>query len=107
MKLLAVGLSVGWMILGNLLPKCKQNALIGIRTKWTLASETVWYKTHRWGGRLILVTGIVSALVCLLVFDGILSLFVSAGCFVLAAIPIIVYSYCAYKKLPESGSNAG
>ena len=107
LKLLAVGLSVGWMILGNLLPKCKQNALIGIRTKWTLASETVWYKTHRWGGRLILVTGIVSALVCLLVFDGILSLFVSAGCFVLAAIPIIVYSYCAYKKLPESGSNAG
>jgi uncharacterized membrane protein len=106
MKLLAVVLSLGWVIIGNLLPKCKQNALIGIRTKWTLASETVWYKTHRWGGRLIFVTGIISAVLCLLVFDGMLSLFVSVGCLVIVVIPIILYSYRAYKKLEENGNPA-
>lgn len=35
---------------GNYFPKVKMNYIMGIRLPWTLASETVWTKTHRLGG---------------------------------------------------------
>lgn len=101
MKLLSILLSMAWIIIGNYLPKCKQNALIGIRTKWTLADEAVWFKTHRFGGRLVFITGIASGLLCLLLFDGAASLIVSLGSFIIIVIPIVIYSYRAYQANPR------
>lgn len=53
-----------FVVIGNLMPKFKHNYFLGIRTPWTLASETVWYHTHRlsgivWflGGLLIILSG--------------------------------------------------
>ena len=45
-------------IIGNYLPKCKQNYTIGIKIPWTLNNEENWNKTHRFAGRLWLVCGI-------------------------------------------------
>lgn len=39
-------------VTGNWLGKVRYNFLLGIRTPWTLADETVWDKTHRFAGRL-------------------------------------------------------
>nr|WP_240432122.1 MULTISPECIES: SdpI family protein [Geobacillus thermoleovorans group] len=36
--------------------------MTGIRTPWTLASETVWHKTHRLGGKVFTAMGILSML---------------------------------------------
>lgn len=40
-----------FMTTGNMMPKIKANYFIGIRTPWTLGNEHVWYKTHRFGGK--------------------------------------------------------
>ena len=40
------------VIMGNYLPKCKQNYTIGIKIPWTLNSEENWNRTHRMAGRL-------------------------------------------------------
>ena len=45
-------------IVGNYLPKCKQNYTIGIKIPWTLNSEENWNKTHRFAGRLWVVCGL-------------------------------------------------
>ena len=37
-------------IVGNYLPKCKQNYTIGIKIPWTLNSEENWNKTHHLAG---------------------------------------------------------
>ena len=52
----AVGLM--FAIIGNYMPKFKYNYTMGIRTPWTLASETVWEKTHRKSGALWVCGGI-------------------------------------------------
>ena len=98
MKALAVCLGVSWIIIGNLLPKCKQNWYAGIRTAWTLKSEITWYKTHRLGGKLIFIDGIISTVLCLFVFNGIIGLIFSCASFIIIMIPIIIYSYIVYKK---------
>lgn len=55
-----LGIGSLFVILGNLMPRVKQNWILGIRTPWTLDSETVWRETHRIGGRTMVAGGIVT-----------------------------------------------
>lgn len=52
-----------FIFIGNLSPKFKPNYFIGIRTPWTLANEDVWKKTHRLGGKVFVIAGILLLLV--------------------------------------------
>lgn len=52
---------------GNYLTSLKPNYFVGIRTPWTLESETVWRRTHRLGGRLLVAGGLLAALLALVV----------------------------------------
>lgn len=61
----AVGLLM--LLIGNYMPKVKPNFFVGIKTPWTLSSETVWIKTHRQGGYLFIFLGLV---LCLCPFLG-------------------------------------
>lgn len=46
-------------LIGNYLPKCKQNYTIGIKLPWTLNSEDNWNYTHRIGGFVWVIGGIL------------------------------------------------
>lgn len=48
-----------FIIIGNYLPKIRQNYTIGIKLPWTLANEENWNKTHRLAGILWIMAGIV------------------------------------------------
>lgn len=61
--MLAVG--VLYMLLGNYMGKLRRNFFIGIRTPWTLASDAVWERTHRVGGRLFVLGGLVAIVAAL------------------------------------------
>ena len=80
-------------IIGNYLPKCKQNYTIGIKLPWTLSSEENWNKTHRFAGRLWLACGIIIMLSGF--FGGVWILLPSMLLMVL--IPCI-YSYMLYRN---------
>ena len=47
------------IFIGNYLPKCTQNSVLGIRLPWTLKDEDNWQKTHRLAGRLWLAGGLI------------------------------------------------
>jgi uncharacterized membrane protein len=48
-----------FMAIGNYLGKIRSNFMFGIRTPWTLSSEISWNKTHRLGGWLFLLIGLL------------------------------------------------
>jgi uncharacterized membrane protein len=80
---------------GVLLGKAKRNFFIGIRTPWTLSSDTVWAKTHLLGGLLFKISGAIAIL-------GILSpnlalLFLLVPLLVSSAITV-VYSYFLFRS---------
>ena len=80
-------------IIGNYLPKCKQNYTIGIKIPWTLSSEENWNKTHRFAGRLWTVCGLA------IMLTGFLGGFVIFfGVALLMVIAPLVYSYVLYRK---------
>ncbi|HLO31680.1 MAG TPA: SdpI family protein [Anaerolineales bacterium] len=90
----AIGLL--FIFIGFMLRQAKRNFFIGIRTPWTLSSDTVWNETHRIGAVLFMISGALA-------FIG--GFFGGKTAFWLMFIPIIgstifllVYSYVLYQR---------
>lgn len=88
-------IGVLFIILGNYLPKCRQNYTVGIKLPWTLNSEDNWNKTHRMAGVLWMVGGLI-LVVCSLLQIGMVAVMITI-IFALALVPMI-YSYFLYRK---------
>lgn len=58
-QLITIAIGFMMLLIGNYAAKSKSMFMVGIRTPWTLSSDTVWAKTHRLGGRLFMLGGIV------------------------------------------------
>lgn len=97
-KAAAIAICISWIIIGNILPKIKQNGLVGIRTPWTLASESNWYKTHRMGGKIAVITGSILGLLCLFILNGEIGLWIALGSSIAMIVPMVLYSYLLYKR---------
>ena len=80
-------------IIGNYMPKCKQNYTIGIKIPWTLNSEENWNRTHRFAGWLWTFSGIVVMLTGF--FGGFWIFLIIILLMVLAP---ILYSYLLFRK---------
>lgn len=52
-------LGIVFIVVGNYLPKCRQNYTMGIKLPWTLHDEENWNHTHRLAGYLWIVAGII------------------------------------------------
>jgi uncharacterized membrane protein len=83
--------------LGVLLPKLKRNFIFGIRTGWTLSSDKVWEKTHRLGGILFILAGVITLLL-LFVLPLETLFFVFLALIILVSVFLVFYSYYLYKK---------
>lgn len=81
------------MVIGNYMPKCKQNYTVGIKLPWTMNSEENWNKTHRLAGILWVIGGII---ICVTSFLGNFMILFSV-IMVIAIVPM-VYSYLYYRK---------
>ena len=91
--IMPIFIGIVFTIIGNYLPKCKQNYTIGIKIPWTLSSEENWNKTHRFAGRLWTVCGL--AIVLTGFFGGFWIFLPIAFLMVLAP---FIYSYLLFRK---------
>jgi uncharacterized membrane protein len=97
-----LGVGVLLVVLGNVLGKVTKNFFVGIRTPWTLASDEVWLRTHRFGGRVFVLAGLAIA-VAGLAEGGATPILVAA----LAAVLLpTVYSYFIYRRLEGPSGHA-
>ena len=83
------------VLIGNLLPRARPNWFFGIRTPWTLSNDRVWERTHRIGGRVMVLAGLLVAATAFAAppWPGILIPVAAVG----AAIVPIVYSYVVWR----------
>ena len=90
--------SLLFLILGNYLPKCRQNYTIGIKLPWTLASEYNWNRTHRFTGWLWTAVSIALLAGLLLNLNSALLFMIAIP--LLAFLPII-YSFVLSFREPD------
>jgi len=95
-KAMLPAVGILFFFVGYLLRKAKRNFFIGIRTPWTLSSDTVWDETHRLGSVLFMISGALA-------FVG--SFFGGMAAFWFLFVPLIgstlftlVYSYVLYQR---------
>jgi uncharacterized membrane protein len=84
-----------FIYIGFLLGHAEQNWFVGIRTPWTLSSETVWKKTHEIGGKLFKIAGVIA-------FAGVLAGEYAMWFILVPALAVAVftvaYSYFEFQK---------
>lgn len=80
---------------GILIENAKRNWFIGIRTPWTMSSDKVWDKTHKIGGKLFKIAGILAILAIFFESYAILIIVVPV---IIVSIYTVVYSYFEYQK---------
>ncbi len=94
-------LGVAMVFMGNFLPKTKYNRTLGFKLSWTLKNEENWNKTHRFGGKVMVVCGFLLMLSVLLPLKAMLTTMLII-IFAMVLLPI-VYSYSVYVKHKKQG----
>lgn len=92
---------VMFIAIGNYLPKTKQNYTMGIKVSWAYTSEENWNATHRFGGKVWVIGGVIIALAALLPQTAAITV-MFAAILVMVLLPIF-YSYRYYIRQKREG----
>lgn len=87
-----------FIVLGNYLPKCGQNYTMGIKTPWALNDPKNWTATHRFGGRVYMITGFILIPLSVLCAMNEYAFWIFFGVLMVAALIPTLYSYLYYRK---------
>jgi uncharacterized membrane protein len=104
-RIVPFGVGVLLIVIGNLLPRCRPNWFVGIRTPWTLSSDRVWEKTHRLGGRLFVAAGFLIAIAALFWVQWVHVVLITS--ILLATAAVLIYSYLEWKREQSAASAVG
>ena len=94
-KVIPFMVGILFVVMGNYLPKSRSNFFYGIKTPWTLTSEEAWKKTHRLGGKLFVISGLIIIASSLLFKGNIQFIILLISIFISAIIPIIASYFFA------------
>jgi uncharacterized membrane protein len=94
-RFLFPGLGALFVGVGVWLPRVEPNWFAGIRTPWTMESDTVWRRTHRVTGRLFVLAGVLTAAGA---FVPDYAVWLCLGSVTLAALGGSLYSFVDYRK---------
>ncbi len=86
-----------FLIIGNYMPKIKQNYTFGIRLPWTLDDPNNWEKTHRFAGPIWFSGGLIMIFIQLFSRG---SVYITSLLIILTVIVLAptIYSYNLYRK---------
>jgi uncharacterized membrane protein len=100
-----LALSALIVVLGSVMGKLRPNWFVGVRTPWTLSSKIAWVRTHRAGGWVFVVTGLLSAAACLV--SNRAGFWVMSVGLLGGGVALIVYSHWVWRNDPDKVAPAG
>jgi uncharacterized membrane protein len=89
-------MGVLFIAVGFMLRKAKRNFFIGIRTPWTLSSDSVWAKTHQLGSVLFMASGVLAIIGGF--FGGLIAFWLMFIPLIGSSLFLVVYSYVLYRS---------
>lgn len=98
--LIATGLL--FLVMGNYMGKVRQSYMFGIRTPWTLHSQHAWNRTHRLGGRLLVLVGLLTLVSAF--WNSTVGFAVMTASLLITVAVLFVYSYQMWKQDPDAGA---
>ena len=90
-----------FIVMGNYMGKIRSNFMMGIRTPWTLSSDLSWNKTHRLGGKLFVVVGVLM-LISSIALPNTWWIWIMMGALFPMIFILFIYSYVIWKQDPNA-----
>ncbi len=94
-----------FVAIGSTLDQLRPNWFVGIRTPWTLSSQTAWTQTHRLGRWLFSAMGL--ALIAAGVIRAPWAFLLAAGVVLGSVVGMVVYSYLVWRRASDRVPPAG
>jgi uncharacterized membrane protein len=88
-------MGVLFVAIGFMMKKAKRNFFIGIRTPWTLSSDSVWNKTHQAGSVLFMASGALAIIGGF--FGGVIAFWLIFAPLTGSTLFLVIYSYALYR----------
>jgi len=104
-SVVSVGVGAMFVLLGNLFSKLRPNWFVGLRTPWTLSSKLAWVRTHRAGGWVFILFGLLLMLSSLVRTPSALIAVLGIGA--IAIVGLAIYSYVVWRSDPDKTPPAG
>lgn len=89
-------LGILFVIIGNYMPTIKSNYTFGIKNPWTLSDEWIWKKTHRVGGYVFILLGVLFFAMAFVHYG--IYYYIALFLLFVGIVGINVYSYLLFKK---------
>ena len=86
-----------FIVLGNYMPKAKNNPYVGFRCSWTLYNDNTWRKSNRFASYGMMIAGLITLIAGIFV-KGIASIIFMMGSLMLVLPVCLVYAYVVYRK---------
>ena len=96
-----VMIGILFIYIGFLIEHAEPNWFVGIRTPWTMSSDSVWRKTHEKGATLFKLAGVVSMIGILAGMYAWLFILIPV---IAVALYTVLYSYIEFKKEQITGT---
>ncbi len=97
LKIISILMGVAFILLGNYMPKAKNNSTVGFRLPWTRYNDITWSKSNRFASYAMVIYGVIIA-VCGIILNGIAAMIVMLSTLFVTLIILIVYAYIIYRK---------
>ncbi|ODT49151.1 SdpI family protein [Devosia sp. 63-57] len=97
-RLIAFVVGAMALVIGNYTPKMQQNWVAGIRLPWTLRDPHNWRVTHRWGGRLMMIAGLVIVIAAIINPPSEVLFMIITASLMLASATAVVISYALARR---------
>lgn len=106
-KSIGLLLAIFFIAVGNYMQSIRPNYFLGIRTPWTLESEHIWRKTHRMGGRVWIIGGLLILLAGFLIPAESFLWGFTGGVLIMAFIPAVYSFYLYMQEKKENAEQPG
>ncbi len=88
-------IGIMFIVLGNFMPKAKKNAVVGLRTVWSMHNDNTWRKSNRCGAICIIVAGVLTIIISAFA-TGIVSTVCMLVLLLIASVVSVIYSKKVY-----------
>lgn len=96
-KLICILLGIGIAVTGNFMPKLRNNAVMGLRTSWSMKNDTTWKKSQIFGGASFMIIGVLTVIAGIF-FEGYTAMFIALGLLVADTVVCVIYTYKVAQK---------
>lgn len=96
-QLICVLLGISLVIMGNFMPKLRNNGMIGLRTSWSMKNDVTWKKCQLFGGISFIIIGIIMVAAGIFV-EGYTAMAIALGLIIADTIICVIYSYRIAQK---------